>query len=97
MGSFGTYRARYPSVFMSRDGRGILGVVLHTKGGSLRWSFDVIANIKRQVLDLASLGLMMASGKAGRLAVGAKGLSYNYQHRTRGEGHAGSYPAIVAG
>jgi enoyl-CoA hydratase/carnithine racemase len=54
MGSYESYRDRYPSVRMSRDERGVLEIVLHTKGDSLRWSFDLIEQFARAFRDVAS-------------------------------------------
>jgi 6-oxocamphor hydrolase len=52
--NYETYRDRYPSVRMSRDESGILEVMLHTKGDSLRWSFDLIEQFARAFRDVAS-------------------------------------------
>jgi hypothetical protein len=51
VGSFESYRDQYPSVRMSRDRHGILEVVLHTKGNSLKWRFDVIEQFVRAFRD----------------------------------------------
>jgi enoyl-CoA hydratase/carnithine racemase len=53
-GSFEAYFDRYPSVRMSRDEHGILQVVLHSNGDSLRWSFDLIEQFARAFRDVAS-------------------------------------------
>jgi enoyl-CoA hydratase/carnithine racemase len=54
VGSYETYRNLYPSVRMARDQNGILEVILHTKGDSLRWSFDLIEQFARAFRDIAS-------------------------------------------
>jgi enoyl-CoA hydratase/carnithine racemase len=54
VGSFESYRDRYPSVRLSRDEHGILEVMLHTKGDSLRWSFDLIEQFGRAFRDIGA-------------------------------------------
>jgi enoyl-CoA hydratase/carnithine racemase len=54
MGVFETYRDRYPSVRMTRNELGVLEVMLHSKGDSLRWSFDLIEQFARAFRDIAT-------------------------------------------
>jgi enoyl-CoA hydratase/carnithine racemase len=53
MSAFDDYRERYPSMRMRRDD-GILEVALHTKGDSLRWSFDLLEQFARGFHDIGA-------------------------------------------